>query len=127
MPGHNVANNFLSFHLLTVPIFEAAHSGASLFFLFSKAFDALCLAWKVKIINSSTDGAPSMSGCNVGFTTHLTNIVIGGKFYRVWGLAHQLDLIIKAGLHAIADTGEFAFVQVATTIVAWLRRQGTLI
>ena len=45
----------------------------------------------------------------------------------MWGLSHKLGLIIKAGLHAIANTGEFAFVQVETTIVGWLRRQDTLI
>ena len=127
MPGRDVAKNLLSFHLLAVPLFEAVHSGASLFILFSKVFNALCLAWKVKSIGSSTDGAPSMMGCNIDFMTQLANVVISGKFYRVWGLAHQLDLIIKAGLHAIADTGEFAFVQVATTIVGYLRRQDTLI
>ena len=68
-----------------------------------------------------------MTGCNVGFATQLANVFIGGKFYRLWGLAHQLDLIIKAGLHAISDTGEFSFVQVETTILAWLWRQDTLI
>ena len=81
----------------------------------------------MNIIGSSTDSAPSMTGCNIDFTTHLDNVVIGSKFYRLWGLAHQLDLITKAGIHAISDTGEFTFVQVATTIVAWLRRQETLI
>ena len=58
-----------------------------------------------------------MTGCNVGFMTQLANVFIGRKFYRVWGLVHQLDIIIKAGLHVIADTGEFTFVQVATTIM----------
>ena len=112
MPGRDVSEDLLSFHLLAVPLFEAVHSGALLFILFSKVFDALCPAWKVKIIGSSTDGAPSMTGCNAGFMTQLANIVIGGKLYQVWGLAHQLDLIIKSGLHAISDTGEFAFVKV---------------
>ena len=69
IPGRDVAGNILSFHLLAVPIFEAAHSSASLFISFLKVFDALYPAWKVKIIGSSTDGAPSMMGCNVGFTT----------------------------------------------------------
>ena len=71
----------------------------------------------MKIIGLSTDSAPSMTGCNVGFTTQLASVVIGGKLYQVWGLAHQLDLIIKARMHAISDTGDFTFVQVATTIV----------
>ena len=127
MPRRDVANNLLSFHLLAVPLFEAANSGASLFILLSKVFDVLCPAWKVKIISLSTDGAPSMTGCNIGFTTQLSNVVIGGKLYRVWGLAHQLNLTIKAGLHMISDTGEITFVQVAKNIVGWLQRQDTLI
>ena len=32
-----------------------------------------------------------------------------------------------AGLHMIADTGEFTFIQVAKNIVGWLQRQYTLI
>ena len=35
MPGCDVADDLLSFHLLAVPLFEAAHIGASLFILFS--------------------------------------------------------------------------------------------
>ena len=107
MTRRDVADNMLSFHLLAVPLFEAANSGASLFILLSKVFDALFRAWKVKIIGLSTDGAPSMTGGNFGFMTQLANVVVGGKLYRVWGLAHQLDLTIMAGLHMIADTGEF--------------------
>ena len=81
----------------------------------------------MKIIGLSTDGAPSMTGCNFGFVTQLANVVIYGKLYRVWGLAHQLDRTIMAGLHMIADTGEFTFIQVAKNIVGWLQRQDTLI
>lgn len=68
-----------------------------------------------------------MRGCNFGFKTQLANVSIGGKFYLVSGLAHQLDLIIKAVLHTISDVGDFAFVQVETTIIGWLCFQDTLI
>ena len=95
--------------------------------LIIKVFDSLCLALKVEIIGLSTDGAPSMTGCNFGFMTQLANVVIGGKLYRVWGLAHQLDLIIMAGLHMISNTGEFMSIQVAKNIFGWLQRQDTLI
>ena len=47
MPGRDVANDLLSFHLLAVPLYEESHSGDLLFILFSKVFDALCPAWKV--------------------------------------------------------------------------------
>ena len=105
MPGRDVADDLLLFHILAVRLSEAAHSSDSVFMLLSKVFDALCTAWKVKIIISSTDGAPSIKGCNVGFVTQLANVVIGSKFYRVWGLAHQLNLVIKGRLQAISDTG----------------------
>ena len=68
----------------------------------------------MKNIGLSTDGALSLTGCNVGFTTQLVNVFIGRKFYHVWGLADQLYLIIKARLQAISNTGEFAFVQMVT-------------
>ena len=127
-PGINVEDDLLSFHLLAIPLFEESHSGESLYAFCSKVFDALCPTWKAKIIGSSTDGAPNMTGCNVGFTTRLANAAGTDRaFYRVWCLAHQLDLIIKASLHAIADVTGFQFMTTMTTAIGWLRRQDTLI
>ena len=127
-PGIDVGDDLLSFHLLAIPLFEESHSGESLFAFCSKVFDALCPTWKDKIIGSSTDGAPNMTGCNVGFTTRLANAAGNNRaFYRVWCLAHQLDLIIKASLHAIADATGFQFMTTMTTAIGWLRRQDTLI
>lgn len=127
-PGIDAADDLLSFHLLAIPLFEEAHSGASLYDFFSKVFDALCPTWREKIIGSSTDGAPNMTGCNVGFTTRLATAAGNDRaFYRVWCLAHQLDLIVKASLHSIADATAFPFMNTMTTIIGWLRRQDTLI
>ena len=127
-PGINVEDDLLSFHLLAIPLFEESHSGESLYAFCSKVFDALCPTWKAKIIGSSTDGAPNMTGCNVGFTTRLANAAGTDRaFYRVWCLAHQLDLIIKASLHAIADVTGFQLMTTMTTAIGWLRRQDTLI
>jgi hypothetical protein len=118
-PGIDAGDNLLlSFHLLALPLFEETHSGQSLYSFFSKVFEALCSTWKERIIGSSTDGAPNMTGCNVGFTTRLAIAAgVDRGFYHVWCLAHQLDLTIKASLHAIADaTGhDFSFLQ------AWYR------
>jgi hypothetical protein len=127
-PGVDAADDLLSFHLLAIPLFEESHSGESLYAFFAKVFDALCPTWKEKIIGSSTDGAPNMTGCNVGFTTRLATAAGNDRaFYRVWCLAHQLDLIVKASLHSIADTTAFPFMNTMTTIIGWLRRQDTLI
>lgn len=93
-PGLEVGDDLLLFHLLAIPLFEESHTGESLFNFFVKVFDALCPMWKDKLIGSSTDGAPNMTGYNVGFTSQLATAVSWPAFYRVWCLAHQLDLII---------------------------------
>jgi hypothetical protein len=126
-PGIQVGDDLLSFHLLAIPLFDESHSGASLFDFFVTVFDALCQDWKDKLIGSSTDGAPNMTGCNVGFTTQLANATNADGFYRIWCLAHQLDLIIKAALHALTDAAHFPFMTMLTTIIGWLRRQDILI
>jgi len=48
-------------------------------------------------------------------------------FNRVWCLAHQLDLIIKASLRPSADATAFQFMTTLTTAIGWLRWQDTLI
>ena len=117
MPGRDVAKNLLSFHLLAVPIFEAAHSSASLFISFLKVFDALYLEWKDNIIVLYTGGMQNVMGYNIGFTTQLINVAVGGKFDQVQGMAHQLNLIIKAGLQEIAKSGYLTLFEVAMTII----------
>ena len=103
------------------------HSGAFLFKVLSNIFDTLCTAWKDNIICSSTNGVPDMVGLNIGFTEQRSNFSIGSKFYQFWGLAHQLGIIIKAGLHAISESGYFTFVKVLASIIIWLWRQDMLI
>jgi hypothetical protein len=64
---------------------------------------------------------------HVGFTTLLANAVSSPVFYRVWCLAHQLHLVIKAAANAIHDVGGFPFITTMTTAIGWHRRQETLI
>lgn len=55
----------------------------------------------MKLIGSSTDGAPNMAGSISGFSTRLQDAIEAqgaGAFYRVWCLAHQLDIIVKASV-----------------------------
>ena len=125
--GIDNGNNLLSFHLLLIPLFDESHSGESLFGIFAKVLDVLGPQWKHKIVGSSTDGSPYMTGCHYGFTTRLANVALGQAFYRVWCLAHQLDLIINAALKAIADKAGFPFMTILTTTIGWLRRQDILI
>ena len=64
------------------PTFRGSKQRCLAIHLIIKVFDSLCLALKVKIIGLSTDGAPSMTGCNFGFMTQLANVVVGGKLYH---------------------------------------------
>ena len=119
----------LSFHLLAIPLFEESHSGESLFSIISDVLDALCGNWKEKMIGSTTDGAPNMTGCHTGFSKRLVEAVapFSLAFYRVWCLAHQLDLVIKDAMNAIGDRGGLDFMGTMTKMVGWLRRQQILI
>ena len=125
--GIDNGNNLLFFHILAILLFNESHSGESLFNLFAKVLDLLCLQWKHKIIGLSTDGAPNMTCYHSGFTTRLANFSLGQALYRVWWLSHQLDLIIKADLKAISDKAGFPFMIILTTIIECLRRQNILI
>jgi hypothetical protein len=99
----------LSFHLLAISLFEESHSGESLFNLTSRVLGALCKDWRTKLIGSSTDGAANMTGYNVGLSTRLADDV-EFKFYRVWCLAHQLELLIKVSMTDIFDRGMFPYI-----------------
>lgn len=125
-PGVDVGDDLLSFHLLAIPLLSESPTAESLFQLFVKIFDAMCKDWKVKLIGSTTDRSPTMKGFQVGFSTRLANAVSGG-FYRVWCLAHQLDLIIQEALQAIDDHAGFPFLNIMATTVGWLRRQNELV
>ena len=116
-PGLDAGDGLLSSHFMAIPLFDESHSGESLFRFFEKVFDALCPYWKTKIIGSSTDGAPNITGSHSGFTTRLANAAEGQAFYRVWCLAHQLDLVIKPALKAISEESNFPFMTTLTTIV----------
>ena len=80
-PGIDNGDDLLCFHLLVIPLFDESNSGESHFNIFMKIFYVLCHQWKHKIIGSSTDGAPNMTGCHSGFTTRLANVPLGQPFY----------------------------------------------
>jgi hypothetical protein len=74
-PGVEVRDDVLSFYLLAIPLLNEQHTGESLCNKFVKVLDSLCPVWRDKLIGSSTDGAPNMTGCYVGFATLLANDV----------------------------------------------------
>lgn len=65
-----IGGDMLSFHLLAIPLFNESHSGRSLFNHVIKLLAALCPDWTARCIRSSTDGAPNMTGCESGFSSH---------------------------------------------------------
>lgn len=116
------------FHLLAIPLFALAHTGRTYSGLVMKLLDVLCPDWRMKLIGSSTDGAGNMTGHNSGFSTILRNESLCKEaFYRIWCLAHQLDLVIKASINSLDDSGAFVFVKVLTEVIAYLRRQKNLV
>jgi hypothetical protein len=49
------------------------------------------------------------------------------SFYRIWCLAHQLDLVVKAAVNHLDESEVFIFLKVLTEVIAYLRRQKKLI
>lgn len=127
MFGTRVADDLLSFHLLAIHLFEASNSSLEICIMLSRVFDTLCPTWKEKIIEYSTEDNPNKTRRNVGFTTRLVTVAIGGKFYLFLFATNQIDLVLKDRLNANTDDRDFPFVNFATTMIGWLQRQKTLI
>jgi hypothetical protein len=118
----------LSFHLLAIPLFEETHSGQSLFNFVVRLLDALCPDWRSRLVGSSTDSTPSMTGSTKGFSTRLASAVLEfGPFFRIWCLEHQLDIIVKGAIVDMQDRANFSFEGVLTALIGYLRRQEKLI
>ena len=116
------------FHLLAIPLFARAHTGREYADSLIKVLDVLCQDWRFRLMGSSTDGAGNMAGHNGGFSTLLKNeSECCDAFYRIWCLAHQLDLVIKDAVNRIEESGVFPFVSKLTEIIGYLRRQTRLI
>ena len=99
MARRGVIENHLLFYIPTIPIFEEAHNGNSLFRIFLNVFDTLCTEWKLKINTWSTENEPNITGYNGGFMTQLPNVA--------WR--------------------DFELFTVVTTIIEWMQRHEKLI
>ena len=121
-------DDFGNAHLDAIPLFNESHSGQSLYGFMTRLLNALCPDWDRRLIGSSTDGAPNMTGAIQGFSTRLSSGVAEfGPLYRIWCLAHQLDIIVKASVVSMQNLVSFPFEKTLTTLVGYLRRQETLI
>ena len=99
------------------------HTAQQVFFHASALLDALCPEWKRMIVSISTDGEPKMTGHISGVATQFEQAALPG-FYRIWCGLHQLDLKLCEFFEALMDE---QFVSMLTALIAWLRRQQTLI
>jgi len=126
-PTTNHTEELQSFHFLAIPLFDESHTGENLFETIAKLLSAVCESWPEKIIGSTTDGAANMTGSVKGFSTRLQAASSSPSFYRIWCLAHQLNLVVE---QAVVDTSElegFDFLQILKTTTRWLRKQVTLV
>jgi hypothetical protein len=71
---------------------------------------SLCPDWQKRLIGSSTDGAPNMTGSIQGFSTRLSgDVAEHGPLYRIWCLAHQFDIVIKTSIVNMQNLTNFSF------------------
>ncbi|KAJ2346059.1 hypothetical protein GGH91_002336, partial [Coemansia sp. RSA 2671] len=77
-------------HLVALPI-NGGHKADDMVELLTKMLDALCPQWRQKLIGISSDGEPTMTGCNSGVVTQLAAAAANNVF-RVWCPIHQLDI-----------------------------------
>lgn len=112
------------FHLLAISLFSLVHTEQTYADFVIKMLDALCLDWRMKLIGSSTDEVGNMTGHTSGFSTLLLNqSLCSDAFYRIWCLAHQLDLVIKGSIDVMVETGVFVFMNILTKVIVYLRHQ----
>lgn len=84
LPSVQIGKTLLSFHMLAIPLFNKSHSGQSLYGFMTRLLNALCPDWNRRLIVSSTDGAPNMTGAIQGFSTRLSDAVAEfGPLYRI--------------------------------------------
>jgi hypothetical protein len=100
----------LSFLLLAIPLFDETHSRQSLFNFVVCRLDALRPHWRSRLVGSSIEGAPTMTGSILGVSTRLTSDVQKfGPLYRLWCLAHQQDIIVEGAKVDMQDSPNFSF------------------
>ena len=109
-------------HVAAVPMFEK-HTAVNIFNLTVRVLDALCPAWRAKLIGIASDGANVMTG-RIGGVVTLLEKELQFPVHRTWCLLHQIDLVAKSCLNALFD-GQF--MTIVNKIANSLRKQETLI
>lgn len=114
--------HLFNFHLIAAPEFDR-HTGENMFNLLQRLLDVICDDWKRRMIGVTTDGARDMTGLVRGVASRCQEVTLPG-FIRVWGGAHQLDLVMQAIFKAFVAG---VFLTTLTRLIGHLRRQRNLI
>ena len=113
------------FHLMAIPMHDRSHTGEEYASAVKRVLNVLCPEWRVKLIGTSTDGAGNMAGHVGGYSTRLmSESDFPDIFFRVWCLAHQLDLVIKKVSNELGLI--YNFLPKLNEIIKHLRAQQTL-
>lgn len=112
-----------NYHVLAVPMTDR-HTGEVMFDIVKTVLHALVgPSWKEKLLSAATDGASNMTGRFQGAVTRIENECCPG-FFRIWCLAHQLDLLIQDLFKQLLSE---SFYNPLISFISFLRRQSTLI
>jgi hypothetical protein len=86
-------------HLVSLPLF-ARHTAEILYNLLCKFLDALYPDWRVKLLNTSSDGENTMTRCHASLITRIARCA-EFNVLRVWCVPHQIDIIVKSSVEGI--------------------------
>jgi hypothetical protein len=111
-----------NFHLVGLPLFDR-HTTEILYNLLCKFLDALYPDWHVKLLNASSDGKNTMTGCHAGLVTRIARCT-EFNVMRVWCASHQIDIIVKSSAEGINNG---AYVKDVYSFSVHLRSQHNLI
>uniref|UniRef100_M4C4I2 Uncharacterized protein n=1 Tax=Hyaloperonospora arabidopsidis (strain Emoy2) TaxID=559515 RepID=M4C4I2_HYAAE len=99
------------------------HTTLNQFNLITKFMDVINSGWRNNLISLSSDGESTMTSCRSGVITLLEKQTTNGVL-RVWCPAHQIAIVMKAGLSMVDDG---LFVEGTNRWAVHLRRQVNLI
>lgn len=117
-----IADDMHSFHILALPLPDR-YNYETISKSLIRLLDVLCTTWRDKLIGLSTDGFEVVNS-----PTHVIVDTIKGQasstVIRSWSGANQLDLVMKYVYNTVLND---EFYDVLSQLIAYLRRQDTLI
>jgi hypothetical protein len=89
-----VKGNVVNLHVCVLPESESA-TGLSMYKTLDTVMTAMDVLWQSKVIGISTDGVSAMTGWSAGLASRIVEAA-SSQCYRVWCMAHQFNLYVKA-------------------------------